>query len=267
MKKRSSICQFTLMVMMMVAAAARAWGDLPPYFGVQAQTLYARVSVAGDTAFNLTEGTGLKVGQYSATNAVIAATALPAGQYTFRVFIGTAGAQAAGDVDVGVGYFIWSGSVTLDGLNVVQIEQVDATTQIANNTAGGATIPVNQVPVPKSRTWVLKQTDDGLVGELPRAVKLGGGSKLYSIEWAIDLATNGRLIDFNSAAIQSGTAGGLTFGPDVEDVDDFGVDRSQAKLRITPVTVGTYTIRVSVDRDDSDGGGTAEADVVLIVSQ
>ena len=239
--------------------------DLPPYFGVAGQTLYARVNVAGDTAFDLSEGTGLKVGQYGATNAVIAATALPVGQYSFRVFIGTAGAQAAGDVDVGIGYFIWSGTATLDGFNVVQIEQVDATTQIANNSAGGATLPVNQVPVPPSRTWKVKPTDDGLVDEVTITTKLGGGAKLYAIDFAADLATNGRITDINSVTIIEGTANGVTFGADLEDVDDYGVDRTTAKLKITAATADDYTLRVSVDRDDSDGGGTAEADVRLTV--
>ena len=73
------------------------------------QTLYVRINRTGDTAFDLTEGSALKLGQYTATDATIIATGLPAGEYSYRIFVGTAGAQTNTDVDVGFGTFNWNG--------------------------------------------------------------------------------------------------------------------------------------------------------------
>jgi hypothetical protein len=122
----------------------------------------------------------------------------------------------------------------------------------------GVTIPVVQVPVPASRTWVLKQTGDGLRGELP-IVRSVGDSQLYACDFRHDLPNNGRLISLDSIAVE-GTENGISI-----DSQDQGVDRSAAKFKIEALIAGTYVITVTASYDDSDGGGVSIGDVTLIV--
>jgi len=155
----------------------------------------------------------------------------------------------------------------IDGINITPTDPQIQTLADALVAAGvGRNItPVNQVPVPQSRTWKLKTGNTGLIGELPITIKVSDTAKLFAIDFSADLPNNGRVTLINSVAIQTGTAGGVTFGADLEEVDDYGVDRAQAKVRITPATAGTYIIRVSVDYAGGDGGGSAEGDVKLVV--
>lgn len=118
-------------------------------------------------------------------------------------------------------------------------------------------VPVSQVPVPSYRTWVLVDTDDGLTG--PSISMRVGESKVYALDFRNDLATNGRLTDFTSIAIDTGTADGVTFDADL------GVDRTQAKVEITAVTAGTYVLEGAVTYMDADGGGTSIGSVTLVV--
>ncbi len=64
--------------------------------------LYVRFDDSSNTAVNLTEGSTLKAGRYTAADAAIDTAGLAAGNYTGRIFIGTAGAQSSSDVLVGV---------------------------------------------------------------------------------------------------------------------------------------------------------------------
>lgn len=123
----------------------------------------------------------------------------------------------------------------------------------------GTTVPVLMTAVPKNRTWKLKKTNAGLVGEDSLAIQVGE-AKVLAVDFANDLATNGLLTGITSVAIKSGISGGVTF-----DTDNDGVAFTQYKCKMTGVTAGTYVINVVVTYDDSDGGGTAEADVTLIV--
>lgn len=129
---------------------------------------------------------------------------------------------------------------------------------------GSASIPVNQVAVPAARTWKLQETSSGLVGESSRRM-IVGETKVFSIDFAADLPTNGRLTDFDTITIESGTSGGVTF--DTGGADTFGVDKNLAKLEITAVTAGTYVLEATVSYDSSDGGGTAKARVTLVVAE
>lgn len=122
----------------------------------------------------------------------------------------------------------------------------------------GVAIPVIQVPVPSSRTWILKPTSDGLRGELP-LVRSIGEHQPFAVDFRHDLSNNGRLISLESISF---------VGPDdgiAIDVEDRGVDRSEAKFVIELLEAGTYVITLSVEYDDSDGGGTATGEVTLIV--
>lgn len=141
-------------------------------------------------------------------------------------------------------------------------------TEVSGGGGGSITIPVNQVPVPLSRTWsIVRTASTGLKGKLPLSTTESASSNLWAIDFAVDLPTNGRLTDINSVEVISGDEAGLTLGEDTEDADDYGVDKAMAKLRITPTTAGTYVLRVSVDYASADGGGSAVADVTLKVAE
>lgn len=128
---------------------------------------------------------------------------------------------------------------------------------------GGLTIPVNQVVVPNSRTWLLKATDDGLKDEEPKTMRVGE-SKVFAIDFREDLPTNGRLSGVDTIAIESGTSGGVTFA---DSESDPGVDKTQAKVTITGVTAGTYEIECEVEYQAGAGGGTARGVVTLVVTE
>lgn len=154
----------------------------------------------------------------------------------------------------------------LTTIRTAKLDHLDIDSSDITGGSGGAARQVNQVPVPITRTWKLKATSAGLVGESKLGASVASGRQLYALDFAADLATNGRVAEINSAVIKTGAAGGVTFGSDVTDTDDYGVDKSQAKLRITPVIAGTYVLRVSVDYDSADGGGTTTGDVTLVVT-
>jgi hypothetical protein len=116
--------------------------------------------------------------------------------------------------------------------------------------SGSGVVPVNQVPVPASRTWILKQTNDGLAGELPLIRHAGETDQVFAIDWRNDLAVNGRVISIDSVTILSGPNGGIT----ISNADDAtGVDRSQSKHTITLTTPGTYVIEVAATYDHGEG--------------
>ena len=119
-------------------------------------------------------------------------------------------------------------------------------------------IPVTQIPVPIDRTWILKATGDGLRGELPLS-RTVGEEQLFAVDFRNDLPNNGRLVSLDAVSV-SGAPSGI-----VITAEECGVDRSQAKLKINLVEVGAYVVTVRVTYDDSDGGGTSEGSVTLIV--
>lgn len=127
---------------------------------------------------------------------------------------------------------------------------------------GGVIIPVNQVPVPASRTFVLKSTTSGLVGESRRNLS-EGDEQIFAWDFANDLPTNGRLASVEAITIIAGTPGGVTFAATATDP---GVDRTQGKVTITAVTAGTYTVRMTVTYQSAQGGGTKSGDGILIVT-
>lgn len=173
----------------------------------------------------------------------------------------TAGAGAAGSIDARLPDTLDTGLMRSNAaLSAGQIQ--DIADDLVAAGVGVNITPVNQEPIPPSRIWRVKATNAGLRYENTLSVQDGGVAKLFAVDFSQDLPNNGRVTDINSVAIQSGTAGGVTFGADLADVDDYGVDRSLAKFNITPVTAGTYIIRVSVDYDD---GSVSVADVKLVV--
>lgn len=82
------------------------------FFGTTGQSRYARFDNANNTAVDLTEGTGLKLTRYVASDAAIDAATpdLPSGNYSYTIRSGTAAGQASGDAILGTGYLEWTGT-------------------------------------------------------------------------------------------------------------------------------------------------------------
>lgn len=98
----------------------------------------------------------------------------------------------------------------------------------------------DQEPVPGSRTVALVHTaNEGLKYNKTISLRPIGEPATIAVDFAADMPANGRIATVDSVAISSGTAGGLTFGTS-------GRDYTKAKLRITPVTSGTYLVTVQV---------------------
>lgn len=138
---------------------------------------------------------------------------------------------------------------------------------------GGGTvveIPVNQMPVPSSRTWILQQGDATLIQTATRILP-AGTTQLFAIDFYKDLAANGRLTAINSLEII--TVDGVAAAVDEDgvtwslvDAVDAGVDRSQAKVKFTGVTAASYVLEIVVQYSAEDGGGTGTARVTLKVT-
>jgi hypothetical protein len=152
-----------------------------------------------------------------------------------------------------------------------QASIVEALTTIETNldakvseagSSGGTVIPVNQVPVPASRTWILKLVGSELQGEVP-LVRQHGESNVFAVDYRNDLSANGRIVSLDDVTILSGPADGITI---TSTGDDGGVDRSQAKFRIAIATAGVYVIQVTSTYSDHDGSGEAIGIVTLIVT-
>lgn len=134
---------------------------------------------------------------------------------------------------------------------------------------GGLTIPVNQVAVPESRTWILEATSLGLVGDFPKGLKVGD-PQVFALDFRNDLAANGRVVAVEAVEIVS--VDGVAAGEGEAGVtwslaapEDAGVDKAQGKLRLTGVEAGTYVIDVKVAYGPQDGSGEPTGRVTLVV--
>lgn len=109
--------------------------------------------------------------------------------------------------------------------------------------------------VSASRTFRLVRTDaDGLEAEVNRSLSLSK-SATFAFDFSDDLPANGFVRTVGTPTIYVGTSGGVTFG-------DAGRYGAQAKVRITAVTAGTYTIACPVTYND---GSTAVGYGTLVV--
>lgn len=120
-------------------------------------------------------------------------------------------------------------------------------------------VPVSQVPVPALRTWRLIRSTAGLVGARTLYMRVGE-AKMFAVDFAGDMTANGRLTDFDSFVLTTGTAGGVTFDADLE------VDDTLAKNVLTAVTAGTYTLTATASFFDADGGGQSIGVVTLVIT-
>lgn len=230
-------------ILLLLCSASPSLADIVIY-GTQAQSLYVRVNVAGDTAFNLTEGTSLKLGQYTATNATIAATSLPAGTYTYRVFVGTAAAQASGDTVISNDVFIWDGTTTSDDTLAHIISLIQDTLTI--------------VPDP-NRTWVLRRdAQSGTVSSTKAVPKISGEAIRLYVDYSRMLGVNEELAATSTMTLDMGSSGCTAASSSFEkngDVVSFIISGGTA-------SASDYTLTISID---SETGAPITATMLLRV--
>ena len=289
----------TLLTLLLALTATPLWAaDAIRFADTPTQNRYVRVwtSATAAVADEMSEGSGAGAGRYViADSALVTAGLSTAGVYSYKVFSGATASTTANDECVGVGTLYWTGSTAeteaqyllrtttsdtgsgtlgraLHYLRSAWVSSgVYSTASLANAPAGGGgggvTIPVNQVRIAESRTWVLKPTSNGLVGEVTRYLTLGD-AKPFAIDFRNDLSTNGQLTDVNSIIVvdedgEEIVSPGITFAATATDP---GVNRTQAIVTITGGTAGTYRVRVKVEVDESDGGGESSGTVTLVVA-
>jgi len=122
---------------------------------------------------------------------------------------------------------------------------------------------VSQIPIPPSRTFVMERdATGGLAASGPARGIQTSETLMWAADFGRELGAGDYINAISSVAIQSGTAGGLTF-----TAADQGVNLSQAKFSTTAVTASAtpYTVRVKVTTANGD---TLEGDVKLkVISQ
>lgn len=129
------------------------------------------------------------------------------------------------------------------GLHTISTNLDAKVSEVSGAASGGL---FNDENVPPERTVTLKPSSKGvLTGDRPLTIPVGK-SPTIAIDFACDMPTNGRIQSVDGVSIVSysdgGAAGGITFGtPGQEDSD--------AKVRATGVTEGTYVIKVEVTYD------------------
>ncbi len=254
------------------------------------------------TKTDLVEGAGLQARSYKATGAELLADGLSAGTHYGVVFRdANAASVTAADWSVAtIGPVVFDGADVVLAQNAVWLVPAASPTantfgeqfsilggSIGSNTTGissiittlgspvesiagdiadidaGGTIPVNQVPIPPSRTFDLIPKSSGLVGNKAKGLAVGD-SQPFAWDFAKDLPTNGRLVSVDSVTIVDGTTGGLTFA---NSDNDPGVDKTLGKVTINAVTADTYTVRMTATYQDGEGGGTRSGDVEIVVTE
>jgi hypothetical protein len=146
-----------LALFVIVSAGPSTWA-FPIWADTPGQTLYARIRTGATTsvAVAFTEGTSNAVGYYSIADAsVLSAGLSTAGDYTFKVFVGTPSTSAA-DTQIGSGSFAWNGSI--------EIPQT-ANTTFFGGSAGTFSSGRPEVTLTWNSTWdteVQSEVDDAL---------------------------------------------------------------------------------------------------------
>lgn len=135
------------------------------------------------------------------------------------------------------------------------LEAIEGVQESIGEVQTGILTDVDQEPVDDNRIITLKPTTSrGLVGDVTRSFAVGQ-SPTIAVDFREDCPVNGRIVTVNSVEITAGTAGGITFG-------NSGRDKTQAKVRMTGVEAGAYTVRVKVTYDS---GASAIGDVTIRV--
>jgi hypothetical protein len=119
--------------------------------------------------------------------------------------------------------------------------------------AANATIltDIDQDPVADSQVFRVVRRSTGLTAD-SKTLRVGSAN-LYAFNFRNVGPANRQIITVNSIALASGTAGGITFGT-------AGRDGPEAKVRMTGVTAGDYTVKCTV----TFYGGWSDAVVVPV---
>ncbi len=226
----------TLLIGSLLATASLAApAKVVMYIGPTGQSLYARFETSDGVylAFALVEGSGGGKGRYYAYDSDIQDLGLTtAGTYVGTVHSGSSPSTTAEDAILGEYELAWNGG-----------------SEVTNALADG-----DFENVPPLRTWkLIANSSSELVGDKTLVLDNDTGEKTFAIDFAGDLAVNGKIRTVDSVAIATGTGGGITFGTS-------GRERNLAKIRITGVTAGTYTIACKV----TDGEGNPHMGTVTL---
>tara|TARA_Y100001934_G_scaffold127452_1_gene154803 strand:- start:494 stop:1567 length:1074 start_codon:yes stop_codon:yes gene_type:complete len=125
--------------------------------------------------------------------------------------------------------------------------------------ASHATPTISQVQIPQSRTWQLSRDAAGGLSSEGPAFGMQVGEKLFfQVSYAGELGKGDWISSIDAIAIQTGTAGGVTFTS-----GDQGTNGALCKFSVTAVTAGSYTLRCKITSNNSD---TIEADLALQVA-
>lgn len=119
--------------------------------------------------------------------------------------------------------------------------------------AAGVASDIATEAVNTSRVFTLVRTDAGLVSET-KTISKGSPANTYAIDFRNDAAANQRIFSVDSIVIVSGSGSGLVFASPERD------GRTQVKVRITGVTAGDYTARVTVTYDS----GATERGIISV---
>ena len=270
--------RFTFMLLLAllprsVKAADAIWFEYEP-----SSTIYVRVytSHSAAVAAALSPGTSGNTRLYYVTDATIGTAGMSsasAGSYAFTIFSGTPSTSAS-DTALGSGVMRWTGSVSVDPLPTAAAGSAGGLARVADlpeGGEGGLTIPVNQVAVPPSRTWILEPGSTVLMGDYSKGLK-AGNPQLYALDFRNDLAANGLVTSVESIELVSVDGEdpeegeeGLIWDETLEDATKVGVDKRQAKVEFTGAEAGTYVVDVTVNYGPQDGGGEATGRVSIVV--
>lgn len=235
------------------------------------QSLYARFDDGSNTAVDLTEGSSLNVGKYTAADSAIVTAGLAAGTYTGRIFGGTAGAQANTDYQVGS----FSGFVFNGTNEVADTPQTGDSYALAAGADGFAAT--------KAAVDATKAVTDALSPRLPGSGTLATGADVAAVSLTAispDRVSAKRTWLGNEYRAQNivevgdNFAGVLSLQPDINPnsailtVDSVSItgaasvtatdlsttaDRKRANFTVPALTTtGTYTVVVTVTTTDGD---------------
>lgn len=110
---------------------------------------------------------------------------------------------------------------------------------------GGSGADLTTEPINTSRVSTLVASSSGLRSESRKTIYVNDEPHTWAADFKNDAGTNQKIYSITDVAIVSGTGGGLTFGTAERD------GGTQARVRITAVTAGDYTVRFKVKYSSS----------------
>lgn len=233
-----------------LAATAEA-ADVLCYVGASGLDLYLRVDESGTLdAAALTEGTGGRLGRYYVAEADLVTagvnTASTGDGFACTVHVGATPSTTAEDPIIGTKTLAWDGD-----------EEISDAELIASQvTSGNPPADIATEPVNSNRVFVLVPGTNGLRSESTKTITAGTPPNTYAVDFRNDAASNQKIYSVDDVEIVDGDADGLEFGTIYRD------GGTQARFRITGVTAGNYTVRVS---GTYVGGAGYRGDILITV--